>query len=72
VYFISICHILWLFWYIFPVLVSCSKKNLANLHVCVAILVAEQQKHLKAAQITEKRPLRKKEVVHMAQHQKPG
>jgi hypothetical protein len=44
VYFISICHILWLFWYIFPVLVSCSKKNLANLHVCVAILVAEQQK----------------------------
>jgi hypothetical protein len=48
VYFVAILYILWLFvtfygnfeyfmviWYFFPVLVCCTKKNLATLHTCM-------------------------------------
>jgi hypothetical protein len=31
---VVICYILWLFWYIFPVLVCCHEKNLATLAPC--------------------------------------
>jgi hypothetical protein len=42
VYFVAIWYILWSFWYIFPVLVICTKKNLATLEGGGATVFAER------------------------------